>query len=101
MEKRKLWTGNFRILISASVLGAAGGIAGSYAMRFLVYEQTGSTLAAGILTALGVVPQFFLPVLIAPIMDRMPRKPFLVGGDLISGILSLGAGCYLREYSFS
>lgn len=101
MEKRKLWTGNFRILISASVLGAAGGIAGSYAMRFLVYEQTGSTLAAGILTALGVVPQFFLPVLIAPIMDRMPRKPFLVGGDLISGILYLGAGCYLREYSFS
>lgn len=101
MEKRILWTRNFRILISASVLGTAGAIAGSYALRFLVYEQTGSTLAAGILTALAVVPQFFLPVLIAPIMDRLPRKPFLVAGDLISGILYLGAGWYLLEYSFS
>ena len=40
--KPKLWTRDFTLLISATVLGAAGGIAGSFALSFLVYEETGS-----------------------------------------------------------
>ena len=47
MKKATLWTKNFSLLIFASVLGAAGGIAGSYAMSFLVFDETGSTLATG------------------------------------------------------
>ena len=46
--KPKLWTRDFTLLISATVLGAAGGIAGSFALSFLVYEETGSTLAAAL-----------------------------------------------------
>ena len=34
--KPKLWTRDFTLLISATVLGAAGGIAGSFALSFLV-----------------------------------------------------------------
>ena len=48
----KLWTRDFTLLISATVLGAAGGIAGSFALSFLVYEETGSTLAAALLIAI-------------------------------------------------
>lgn len=101
MKKQTLWTKNYNLLTIASILGAAGGIAGSYAMSFLVYDETGSTLAAGLLVALRILPQFLLPILIAPWMDRLPRKPFLVGGDLISGILYGFAGIYLQNCTFS
>lgn len=101
MKKPTLWTKNYNLLTLASVLGAVGGIAGSYAMSFLVFDETGSTLAAGLLVALRVIPQFLLPILIAPIMDRLPRKPFLVYGDGIAGGLYALAGLYLRNFTFS
>ena len=87
--------------MTATTLGAMGGIAGSYAMNFLVFDETGSTLAMGLLAALQIVPHFLLPILVAPWMDRMPRKPFLVGGDLIGGILYGLAGVYLNYFKFS
>ena len=83
--KPKLWTRDFTLLISATMLGAAGGIAGSFALSFLVYEETGSTLAAALLIAINVIPGFIVPVVAAPFMDRLPRKPFLVGGDAVVG----------------
>ena len=101
MKRATLWTRNFNLLIIASILGAAGGIAGGYAMGFLVFDETGSTLASGLLVALRVIPQFLLPILIAPVMDRIPKKPFLVLGDLIGGILYAFAGLYLKRYPFS
>ena len=101
MEKQTLWTKNFCLLTFASILGAVGGIAGGYAMGFLVYDETGSTLATGLLVAIRVIPQFLLPILIAPWMDRLPRKPFLVYGDFLAGILYALCGLYLRKYPFS
>lgn len=101
MNKTKLWTRNFSLLICATALGAVGGITGSYALSFLVYDETGSTFAAGLLIALRIIPQFFLPIIIAPWMDRLPRKPFLVFGDLLGGILYASAGIYLRSFEFS
>lgn len=101
MKNATLWVRDFRILTLASILGAAGAVAGNYALSFLVYEHTHSTLAAGLLLSLQVIPQFILPILIAPVMDCFPRKPFLVYGDLISGLLYTAAGAYLRVFSFS
>ncbi len=99
--KQRLWTRNFTLLTSATVLGCIGGIAGSFALSFLVYDETGSTLAAAILIAIQVIPEFFVPLIAAPIMDRLPRKPFLVGGDIVNGILYTLAGLYLLNFSFS
>lgn len=101
MKKQILWTKNYTLLMTATTLGAIGGISGSYAMSFLVFDETGSTLAAGILSALQILPHFLLPILIAPWMDRRPRKPFLVGGDLIGGMLYGFAGLYLYHFEFS
>ena len=97
----KLWTRDFTLLISAKVLGAAGGIAGSFALSFLVYEETGSTLAAALLIAINVVPGFLVPLAAAPFMDRLPRKPFLVGGDAVNGALYAAAGLYLLRFDFT
>lgn len=103
MEKRKqtLWTRNFTLVTVASALGAAGGIAGGFALSFLVFDETGSTLASALILAIQLVPYFVLPLFVAPWMDRMPRKPFLVGGDLLNGLLYGLAGLYLLLFEFS
>ena len=96
-----LWSKNYTLVTLATILGAAGGIAGNFALSFLVYDETGSTLAAAILIAIEVFPNFLIPLLFSPIMDRLPRKPFLVGGDLMNGILYAAAGTYLLFQPFS
>lgn len=99
--KRKLWTRNYTLLMSATLFGCIGGIAGGYALSLLVFDETQSTLASAIIIAIQVIPTFLLPVFIAPWMDRMPRKPFLVCGDLLNGVLYAGAGVYLLLFRFS
>lgn len=98
---KTLWSKNYTLVTLATILGAAGGIAGNFALSFLVYDETGSTLAAAILVAIQVFPNFLIPLLVSPIMDRLPRKPFLVGGDLVNGALYAAAGIYLLFQPFS
>lgn len=99
--KAKLWTKNFTLVTVASALGGIGGIAGGFALSFLVFDETGSTLASALILAIQCVPYFLLPMIAAPIMDRVPRKPVLVGGDLVNGVLYTLMGLYLMFAEFS
>ena len=99
--KKTLWTKNFTLVTAASALGAVGGIAGGFALSFLVFDETGSTLASALILAIQLVPFFVLPLFLAPIMDRLPRKPFLVAGDLVDGALYALMGLYLLKFKFS
>ena len=99
--KQTLWTRNFTLVTVATTLGMIGGIAGGFALSFLVFDETGSTLAAALIVAIQLVPTFVLPLFLAPWMDRLPRKPFLVGGDLVNAILYALMGVYLMFFRFS
>ncbi|MBQ6798999.1 MAG: MFS transporter [Oscillospiraceae bacterium] len=99
--KQTLWTKDFTILILATILGSAGGITGGFALSLLVYDETGSTFAAALLIAIQIIPDFLIPLSVAPIMDRMKRKPVLVAGDAINGILYMLCGIYLLHFRFS
>lgn len=99
--KNKLWTRNFTLLILATILGSAGGVASGFALSFLVFDETGSTLAAALLIAIELIPAFLIPLVAAPLMDRLPRKPFLVAGDAVNGLLYGLAGLYLLKGEFS
>ena len=99
--KQTLWTKNFTLLTAATVIGAAGGVAGNFALSFLVYDETDSTLAAALLIAINIVPSVLIPLILSPLMDRLPRKPFLVGGDSVNGVLFALAGFYLLQFRFS
>ena len=50
--KKTLWTKNFMLVTVASSLGAIGGIAGGFALSFLVFDETGSTLASALILAI-------------------------------------------------
>ena len=71
--KRTLWTRDFTRITAATTLGAAGGIISQFALSFLVFDETGSTLAAALTVAIQLIPMVLLPLIIAPMMDRLPR----------------------------
>lgn len=99
--KQTLWTRRFVLLIISSIFGAAGGIAGNFALSFLVYDKTRSTLASALIIAINVIPNFFVPLFLAPLMDRLPRKPFLTVGQAVEGVLYALAGVYLLRFRFA
>lgn len=99
--KKTLWTRNYTLLIVATILGSIGGIAGGFALSFLVFDETGSTFASALILAIRFVPGFLVPLVAAPWMDRLPRKPFLVAGDAINGVLYILGGLYLLLRPFS
>ena len=101
MSTAKLWTRNFRLVILASAMGTLGSIAGGFALAFLVFDETGSTLASALIVAIQLIPNLFLPILIAPVMDRLPRKSFLVAGDAANAVLLAGMGIWLLLFDFS
>lgn len=67
--KRTLWTRDFTRITAATALGAAGGIISQFALSFLVFDETGSTLAAALSVAIQLIPMVLLPLIIAPMMD--------------------------------
>lgn len=101
MKQPTLWSKNFTLVTVATIIGMTGGIAGSFALSFLVFDETGSTLASALIVAIQLVPTFLLPLFLAPWMDRLPRKPFLVGGDLANALLYILMGAYLLFCNFS
>lgn len=101
MKEAKLWTRNFRLVILASAIGTVGAIVGGFALAFLVFDETGSTLASALIVAIQLLPHLLLPVLIAPFMDRLPRKSFLVAGDIANAVLLAGMGLWLLLFNFS
>lgn len=101
MKTAKLWTRNFRLLILASAMGAIGTIAGGFALAFLVFDETGSTLASALILAIQLLPHLLLPILVAPFMDRLPRKSFLVAGDIANAFFLAGMGLWLLFSEFS
>lgn len=97
----KLWDKNFILITSASALGSLGAIASSFALSYLVFDETGSTLASALIISIQLIPYVILPLAISPIMDRLPRKKFLVFGDLCNGLVYLLLALYLLNFSFS
>lgn len=99
-KKQTLWTKNFTIITLGTVISAIGGTAMSFALSFVVFDNSQSTLLAGIFNAVSMVPAMVLPIVISPYLDHFRRKPVIVGLDCLSGILYLLFGLYLAGHPF-
>jgi len=98
---KTLWTRNFTLITLGTIVSAIGGTAMSFALSYVVFDQSGSTLLAGIFTALSMIPTMVLPILAAPYLDRFPRKPLIVGLDTFNGVLYLLFGLLLFFQPFN
>ena len=97
---RTLWTRNFTIITLGTVISAIGGVAMSFALSFVVFDNTGSTLLMGLFSAASLLPHTLIPVLAAPYLDNFRRKPVIVGLDYFNGCVYLLMGVYLLSHSF-
>lgn len=100
-RKPTLWTKNFIIITLGTIISAIGGTAMSFAMSFVVFDNSQSTLLAGIFSAVSLIPAMILPIVISPYLDRFRRKPVIVGLDCLDGILYLIFALYLIKQPFS
>ncbi|MBQ8995298.1 MAG: MFS transporter [Oscillospiraceae bacterium] len=101
MEKKTLWTKNYTTIIVATALGALGNVALGFALSFIVFDETGSTLASAVLFATQMIPGLVIPLIVSPVLDRYPRKPFLVFFDGLFALMYLLAGFWLLKHPFS
>ena len=99
--KNTLWTKNFTIITLGTVISAIGGVAMGFALSFVVFDNTGSTLMMALFAAASSLPGIILPVLLAPYLDNSRRKPVIVGLDYLSAVIYLLFGLYLLKHSFS
>ena len=99
--KNTLWTKNFTIITLGTVISAIGGVAMGFALSFVVFDNTGSTLMMALFAAVSSVPGIILPVLLSPYLDNFRRKPVIVGLDYLSAAIYLLFGLYLLKHRFS
>lgn len=99
--KKTLWSKNFTIITLGTIISSIGGVAMSFALGYVVFDTTGSTLLSACMAALNMVPRAILPVLISPYLDRAAKKPILVGLDFLLGAFYLFWGVALRSISLT
>lgn len=81
--KQKLWTRNFTLAFIGMIISAMGGVGLNLAMGVMVFQETQSTTLAAVFTALSMVPQFILPLVMGPVIDRRNPLRMLLGNEMI------------------
>ena len=94
IDFRRLWWGQ-TISAFGSMLGAVGLLA------VLVLEATPTQM--GVLGTVGTLPALLLGLPAGSLLDRLPRKPFLIGADLLrfGALLLIAILIFLELLTFS
>lgn len=101
MKTAKLWTRNFRLVILGVRHGHDRRDRGQLCLGVSRVRRNRQHPGVRPDRRHPALPYLLLPVLIAPLMDRLPRKAFLVAGDLANAILLAGMGLWLMAFDFS
>lgn len=97
MQRKNVWSKDFSLITVGTVISSIAGQAITLPFSLLVFDQTQSTLLAAIMFVSGALPNFLLPLFIAPLIDRGNKKRIIVTLDYITGVLyMLVAAIYTR-----
>lgn len=89
MDRKNVWTKDFTLITIGTIISAIAGQTISLPLSLMVFDETGSTLMSAFLFIAGMIPNVILPILVAPLIDRRPKKWIIVGLDYFTGILYL------------
>jgi DHA3 family macrolide efflux protein-like MFS transporter len=89
IEEENVWSKDFTLITIGTIISAIAGQTISLPMSLMVFDETGSTLLSAFLFIAGMIPGVLLPILIAPVIDRYPKKRTIVGLDYLTGVLFL------------
>ena len=99
--KQSLWTRNFKLVFIGMIFSAAGGVGLSVAMSVIVFQETQSTSLTAVFTAFSMLPQFVLPLIMGPIIDRKnPLRVMIRNEGILAFIFFCMAGITWK-YGFS
>lgn len=77
----------YSALFVADLLSRLGSQLGKFALAGLVYARTGSTSYTAATFAVTFLPGLLGGPLLASLADRLPRRPLLIGCDLVRAVL--------------
>ena len=100
MERQNVWSKDFTLITVGTIISAIGGQAISLPMSLMVFDETGSTLLSGFMFIATLLPNVILPILIAPFIDRYPKKKIIVGIGLSYGSYIFINCLYCKYYRF-
>ena len=86
---RRLLVGrrDFRLLVGAGLVSAAGDYLLAVGLTYLVYDLTGSTLASAGMLVVSVLPQVFLASAAGVLVDRWDRRRTLAATLLLQAVV--------------
>jgi hypothetical protein len=90
---------DFRFLYAGTAIGQVGSAFTTVAVPFQIYDLTGSTLAIGVFGAVTLVPLLVLNIVGGAIADKVERRRWIVGCQLLglTGTLGLVLNSTLAE----
>lgn len=97
----RLWNKNFLLAFIGMIISAAAGVGLSIALSVVVFQETQSTTLSAVLGALSMIPQFLLPLVIGPVVDRRNPLKVLVRNEIILAVLFFIAAALTHFIGFS
>lgn len=101
MKISKLWTKDFSLITSATILSAIGGEAMNLPISLLVFDKTKSTFLSAVILVCGMLPDVVFSILVAPVIDKGSKKKWIVGLDILNAVIYVLMGFYILKYPFS
>ncbi len=100
---RRQWllSPGFRLVWWGQTVSQVGDGISKLALIWFVYAVTGSPLKATIIGLLQTIPPILLGPLIGVAIDRLPKKPLLIGSDVIRAFVIGFIPCWMPVESFT
>ncbi len=100
---RKAWllSPDFRLVWWGQTVSQVGDGISKLALIWFVYAVTGSPLKATIIGLLQTIPPILLGPLIGVALDRLPKKPLLIGADIVRAFVIGFIPCWMSVESFT
>ncbi len=100
---RRVWllSPAFRLVWLGQTVSQVGDGISKLALIWFVYAVTGSPLKATIIGLLQTIPPILLGPLIGIAIDRFPKKPLLIGSDVVRAVVIGFIPCWMPVEAFT
>lgn len=100
-QRTWLLSPGFRLVWLGQTVSQVGDGISKLALIWFVYAVTGSPLKATIIGLLQTIPPILLGPLIGIAIDRFPKKPMLIGSDVVRAFVIGFIPCWMSVESFT
>ncbi|HOC07043.1 MAG TPA: MFS transporter [Bacillota bacterium] len=101
MKRTNVWSKDFTLITIGTVISAIAGQTISLPFSLMVFDQTQSAFLSAIMFVSGMLPNFILPLFIAPLIDRGNKKKIIVTLDYLTGAFFLLVALIVSKTGFN